>query len=305
MKVTVTGATGFIGGHVVRALLERGDEVIATGRSAARIAKVLGAGVQAVEWDAVQGPPPAEAVDGVDGIVNLAGENVAKGRWSRKKKNRIRDSRIIGTRHLVQGIAAAEHKPRVLVQGSAIGFYGDRQHQAIHETYAPANDFLGQVCVDWEAEAAKARAVDVRVAMARTGIVLGKEDGAYPRLSRPFRMFLGAPIGAGRRWMSWIHIDDEVGILLHLLDTDACDGAYNLTAPNPSPNAEFSYTLASVLKRPCFAIAGLPLPFVLPLALGEFAKVLLASQRILPQRTVASGYEFKYPELRPALENLR
>jgi hypothetical protein len=235
----------------------------------------------------------------VDGVINLAGEPVDQ-RWTKARKERIRESRVGGTRNLVAGLAAAEPRPKVLVNASAIGYYGDRKHQWVDEGSPPADDFLAEACKAWEAEAWKARDAGVRVAIVRVGVVLGRGGGAYPQLSRPFRMFAGGTIGQGYDWMSWIHIDDVVGVFLHCLDRDVT-GICNATAPNPVSNGEFTQTLASVLRRPAFAMVP---KFAIRLLKGEFAKIITSSTRVRPLRTAASGYEFKFPRLRPALENL-
>ena len=307
MKVLVVGASGFIGSHLVRALTARGDEVVATSRNPTK----LNGSVPAVHWDPNAGPLPAEALQGVDAVVNLAGEPVApklvgllalSGRWNKTKKKKIRDSRVNATRNVVAAIAAAEQKPRVLVSASAIGYYGDGQHKVLHENTSRGRDFLADVCLAWEGEARKVRDHGVRLAIVRIGVVLGRDGGAYPIMSRPFRMFAGGPIGMGRRWFSWIHIDDMVGVLMHMIDHEEADGIFNGTAPNPVTSAEFSQTLASILKRPNLFFVPPP---ALYLTLGGFATVICASQRVLPNRTIGTGYNFKYPTVRPALEDLR
>lgn len=298
MRVIVVGASGFIGGRLVAALRERGDDVVVTGRSEKRLRSAFGEGVTCVEWDPASGPLPTH---GADAVVNLAGENVAKGRWTKKKKARIRDSRLECTRNVVAGMAAADPKPKVLVNASAIGWYGDTKHNVVHEASPPADDFLADVCKEWEAEAAAAREHGIRTAIVRIGLVLGKGGGAYPLMSRPFRLFAGGPIGLGRAWMSWIHVDDVVGIFLHCLDNENARAVYNATAPNPVSNGEFTKTLASVLHRP--ALFPVP-PQALRLLLGEFAKVVTGSCRARPLRTLALGYDFKHPKLREALEAL-
>ena len=299
MKALVVGASGFIGTHLVKALLARGDEVVATGRDEAKVAKNLGGGVRCIGWDTNSGPLPADALEGVDAVINLAGEPVAK-RWTKARKQRIRDSRVFGTRNVVAGIEAAGVKP-VLVNTSAIGYYGDGKHKMLHETASRGSGFLADVCFAWEAEARKARDLGLRVAILRVGVVLGKEGGAYPLMSMPVRMFFGGPIGMGRMWFSWIHIDDIVGIYLHLADTKA-DGVFNGTAPNPVTNEEFTKTLGSVLKRPTFMRVPQPALYV---RFGEFASVICGSQNCPPLRTIAAGYEYKYPEVRAAIEDLR
>lgn len=301
MKVLIVGGSGFVGARLVEALRARGDEVVVTGRSAARLANQFGDGVHCVEWDPNRGPLPLRELAGVDGVVNLAGDPVHKGRWNKAKKERIRESRVVGTRNLVAALASAEPRPKVLVNASAIGWYGDRKHNWVHEDYPPATDYLAEVCQAWEAEARKAREAGVRTAIVRIGVVLGKGGGAYPPMSKPFRMFAGGRFDLGKAWMSWIHIDDVVGLLLYCLDHEAAVGVYNATAPNPVSNLEFTKTLGQVLKRPAF----LYIPsFMLRLAKGEFAQVITASIRARPLRTLAIGYEFEFPHLREALLDL-
>jgi len=300
MKVLVTGGSGFVGAKLVEALRARGDDVVVTTRSEARARKKLGSGVGVVEWDPSSGPIEATALAGVDGIVNLAGEPVP-GRWNKAKKERIRDSRVVGTRHLVAGIEAADPRPKVLVSASAIGYYGDTKHNAVHEDAPPADDFLAGVCQEWEAEARRARELDVRTAIVRIGVVLGKKGGAYPLMTRPLRTGLGGTIGLGKMWMSWVHVDDVIGIFLHCLDNERADRVYNATAPNPVSNWEFTKTFGAVKRRP----TALPVPAtVLRLLLGEFAQVITASQRVRPVRTLGLGYEFKCAKVRDAIEDL-
>jgi len=298
MKVLVVGGSGFVGARLVGALRARGDEVVVTGRSAARFEKQFGAGVGCVEWDPNRGPLPLSELAGVDGVVNLAGDPVHKGRWNKAKKERIRESRVVGTKNLVAALASAEPQPKVLVNASAIGWYGDRKHNWVHEDYPPADDYLAEVCQAWEAEARRAREAGIRTAIVRLGVVLGRDGGAYPEIAKPFRMFAGGRIGLGKMWMSWVHVDDVVGLLLYCLDSEGAVGVYNATAPNPVSNEEFAKTLGKVLKRP--SVMYVP-AFMLRLAKGEFAQVITASIRARPLRTLAAGYEFKFPRLREAL----
>ncbi len=300
MKVLLVGGGGFIGARLVEALRGRNDEVVVTGRSEGRLRKRFAGGVTCVAWDPLAGPPPAAALAGVDGVVNLAGEPVASGRWTRTKKARIRESRVAGTRNLVTGLLAAAPRPKVLVNASAIGYYGDRKQSWVYEESPPGNDFLAEVCQAWEAEAWKAREGRIRTAVTRFGIVLGRDGGAYPQMSKPFRLFAGGTIGQGYAWMSWIHNADVVGILLHCLDKDVA-GVFNATAPNPVSNGEFTRTLAGVLRRPAFVM--MP-ALALRLIKGEFAKVITSSTRVKPLRTEASGYAFRFPRLREALLDL-
>jgi len=296
MRVLVTGGTGFVGRQLVARLKERGDDVVVATRSADKVRKVFGDGVEPLEWDPLGGPAPA---GGVDAVVNLMGENIAKGRWTRGKKKRIRDSRVLGTRNLVAGLE--ESPPKVLVTTSAIGYYGRTGHNIAHENTPPADDFLADVCKEWEAEAIRAREFGVRVPVVRNGVILGPDDGAYPPLRRVFKMFLGGTIGLGKAWMSWVHVDDVAGIYLHCLEHEDALDAYNATAPNPVSNHEFTHALAKSLKRP----VGPPIPpIALRIVKGEFANYITMSQRIQPIRTLGIGYEFKYPKIDGALEAL-
>jgi uncharacterized protein (TIGR01777 family) len=300
MRVTISGATGLIGSALARRLLERGDDVVALGRDRARVAARL-PGARALSWDPMAGPPPAEAVDGVDAVVHLAGEAVADRRWSEGQKRRILESRVIGTRNLVAGLRAAGSPPPVLVSGSAIGYYGDRADERLDEQSRPGDDFLAGVVRDWEAETVDAGRLGIRVALARTGIVLARDGGALPKLALPFRLFAGGPLGSGRQWMSWIHLDDEVGLLAHAVDHAEVGGPINLVAPEPARNAEMARAIGRALGRPSL----MPAPaLALRLALGERVDVLLASQRVRPAAAEASGYAFRYPDLQPALDDL-
>jgi uncharacterized protein (TIGR01777 family) len=295
MRALVTGATGFVGHR----LLLRLEEPVVLSRDPVRARESLAPRkVTAFPWRAADGPPPAEAFDGVDCVIHLAGESVGEGRWNEAKKNRIRESRVAGTRNLVEGIARLDKKPRVLVSASAVGYYGSRGDQVLTESASPGDDFLAEVCIGWEEEAAKARRHDVRVVSMRTGVVLGSGGGALAKMLTPFRLGVGGRLGDGRQWMPWIHIDDLVGIILHSCQNDSVSGPVNGTAPNPVTNFEFTKTLGRVLKRPTV----FPMPrFMLRLALGEFGDVLLTSQRAVPEAAQKSGYEFQYPDLEGAL----
>jgi uncharacterized protein (TIGR01777 family) len=283
----------------VRALKERGHEVVATGRDVARLRKAL-AGTTAVEWDPRAGPLPQAALEGVDGVVNLAGEPIL-GWWTRRKRAAIRESRVAGTRHLVAGLAAAERKPKALVSVSAVGYYGDTKHNLVHEDAPPGTDFLAEVCQAWEAEAGKARELGIRTALVRMGVVLGRDGGAYPKMTLPLRTGLGGTIGLGRFWMSWIHVADAVGALLHCLESERAHYVYNATAPNPCSNLEFTRTFGRLKRRP----TPLPVPPVLLRALyGGSASLLTMSQRVRPVRTLGLGYVFRFPRIALAIADL-
>jgi len=294
MKALVTGATGLVGRRLVREL----DGAAVLGRDPTRARAKLG-GVNAFAWQPDTGPLSVEAFSGKEVIFHLAGEPVAEGRWTAAKKRAIRESRVEGTRNLVSTLKSLQKRPAVLVVASAVGFYGDRGDEDLFEDSAPASTFLAEVCVAWEAEALKARDLGLRVATARTGIVMAPDGGALPRMLPPFRLGLGGQLGNGRQWMPWIHVDDVVGLLLHAARTEAVDGPMNVVSPNPVTNKVFTKTLGQALRRP----AVLPVPrFGLKAAFGEMSQILMASQRALPKVAQNTRYSFRYPELRPALD---
>ena len=251
-------------------------------------------------WDAMRDDPPPESLADADAIVNLAGDPVAQ-RWTREARRRIRESRVAGTRRLVQALARLEKKPGLLVSGSAIGYYGSRADEELAEASAPGGDFLAEVCAAWEAEADRAEALGVRVVKVRIGLVLGKGGGALERMTPPFKLGVGGNLGSGRQWMSWIHMEDLVGLTRFVLEQPLLKGPVNATSPHPVRNAEFTKALASALHRPAF----LPAPaFAIRALFGEMAEMLLASQRVAPRAAQNAGYAFKYPELAGALQSL-
>jgi uncharacterized protein (TIGR01777 family) len=296
MKTLVTGATGFVG----EALLRRLEDPRLLSRDA--VAARAATSFEALPWDPAAGPPPAAAFAGVDAVLHLAGEPVAGGRWTAARKARIRDSRVLGTRHLVAGLRAlpAGKRPRVLVSASAVGFYGDRGDEELDERAAPGTGFLAEVCREWEGEALAAEGLGVRTVCVRIGVVLGPGGGALGKMLLPFRLCLGGPLGGGRQWMPWIHREDLVGLLLHAAKADGLRGPVNGTAPSPATNREFTRALGRAVGRP----AVLPAPgFALRLLLGEFADILLHSQRALPRAAEASGFRFGFPSLEAALRD--
>lgn len=297
MRVVVTGATGLVGLPLVRRLLAGGHEVVVLSRQAA---PQLPAGAVALRW-----PQPRDwraALDGADGVVHLAGESLAARRWDAAHKERIRRSRIDSTAALVAAMTASARPPRSLICASAVGYYGPCGDQQLTEADGPGTDFLARLCVDWEAAALAAEPAGVRVCLLRTGLVLAADGGGLPRLAAAFRGFAGGPLGNGRQWVSWIHRDDLVELIAWLLVTEPARGPVNAVAPSPQTNADFARQLGRALRRPCW----LPAPaFALRLALGEMADaMLLAGQRVLPQRALALGYEFRHPELAGALASL-
>jgi uncharacterized protein (TIGR01777 family) len=298
MRVLVTGATGFVG----KRLLGKLDRPVVLSRDAARAEKSLSKfQVKAFPWDPTK-PPPAEAFDGIDAVIHLAGDPVAEGRWNEAKKARIRDSRVEGTRNLVATLRAIGRRPRVLVSASAVGLYGDRGDEQLDENSRPASDFLADVCRDWEHEALEARSLGMRVVPVRVGMVLGEGGGALGKMLTPFYLGLGSPLGSGNQYMPWIHIDDLVDIFLHAARHDHVTGPLNGVAPNPVTNREFTQTLGKVIGR--WTILP-PVPgVVLRTILGEFANVLLGSQRVYPVATKQAGYVFQHPELEQALRQI-
>lgn len=299
MRVAITGATGFVGRALSRALGDRGDEVVAFTRDPESAADRLEPEAIAVRWDPDDAVGIAASLAGVDAVVNLAGEPVVGKRWSAPQKARIRDSRVDGTRALVQALALAEPRPAVFVSASAIGYYGTSAgNQELDERAPSGGDFLAGVCRDWEAEAVKAEAAGVRTVVLRVGVVLGEGGGALPKLLLPFKLFVGGPAGDGQQWVSWIALDDLVGLILFAIDQQRVRGVLNGTAPNPVTNRELSETIGHVLGRPSF----LPAPsFGIKALLGEAATVVLDGQRVVPARALELGYPFRFVEPDAAL----
>ena len=291
MQVVVTGASGLVGTALVKALRARATSVTAVSRRPGGQEQIPG--VTWIGWDGL-----TDAVAGAAGVVHLAGAGIVDRRWSSERKTLLRSSRVERTRQVVEAITESGEKPAVLVSASAIGYYGNETARECTELAPPGNDFLARLCQDWEAAT---EAAGVRTVKLRFGIVLSSEGGALAKLLLPFRFGLGGPIGRGRNYWSWVHIDDAVGVILHALSSNSVSGALNVTAPKPARNAEFSRILGAVLQRP--ALLPLP-PLALQLLLGEGSTVLTASQRVLPTRTLESGYAFEHPELEPALRGL-
>ena len=293
MRALVTGATGFIGRKLVRSL----ERPVVLTRKPDPAKKLLG-DVEAICWEPESGPPTRQAFKGVDTVFHLAGEPVAEGRWSSAKKDRIRDSRVLGTHHLVTALDSLQEPPRVLVCASAVGFYGSRGDEILDETSKPGEDYLAEVCQAWEEEAHGADPLGIRVVTVRIGIVLGPGGGALKKMLLPFKLGLGGRLGTGRHWMPWVHLDDLIGLLHHAAATNEVSGAINAVSPAPVTNNEFTDALAAALHRPAI----FPAPeFALRLALGEVTSVLLASQRVLPKVAEKTGYQFQYPALEGAM----
>jgi uncharacterized protein (TIGR01777 family) len=309
MRIVITGGSGLIGSAVAREMGEAGHEVVVLTRDPSRTkAKALPPNTRAVRWDGRTAGEWGALIDASDGtdaaIVHLAGENVADGRWTEERKRRIRDSRVRSGEAVLAAIRQAKVPPRVLLQGSAVGYYGDGGDAVLTEASPAGNDFLARTCVDWEASTAAVAELGVRRPVLRTGVVLSREGGALPKLALPFRFLAGGPFAGGRQWFPWIHIADEVGAIRFLIENpaaDAADGPFNLTAPEPLTNRDFSRELGRTLHRPSLA----PAPgFALRLLLGEMADALLHGQRAVPGRLLELGYRFRYAEAGGALREL-
>lgn len=295
MRILVSGSSGFIGSALVTRLCAQGHEVVRLVRGPA--------GPGRIRWDIGAGQLDAEALEGIEAAVHLAGVGIGDHRWTEETKAAIQDSRIDGTSLLCSALAAMEHPPAVLVSGSAIGYYGDRGAEILDESSSPGSGFLAEVCVAWEAATASAKQAGIRVVNLRTGVVLGPGGGVLGRTLPMFKAGVGGRLGSGSQYMSWIGLEDEVGAILHALSDASVVGALNATAPHPVTNAEFTSTLARVLNRP----APLPVPaFVLSAALGRemVTGMVLASQRVMPARLQATGYQFHDAQLEGALRAL-
>jgi uncharacterized protein (TIGR01777 family) len=296
MQILITGGTGLIGRALCQALLANQHKLTVLSRKPDKVARLCGDQVKAIssleQWD---------ADTEFDAVINLAGEPIIGGLWTSPQKNRLWTSRVDLTENLVERITKTRCKPKVLLSGSAIGYYGNSPNEIFEETHAGADDFAASLCKAWEKAAEVAINQQVRVCLLRTGIVMDSSDGMLAKMLLSFRLGLGARLGDGKQWLSWIHLDDYVAIVLKLLEDTNAEGAYNLTAPNPVTNAEFTKTLATVLKRPRFLVAP---SFILKLVLGEMAQLLIGGQRVLPKRVQLLPYNFRYPELNEALREI-
>ena len=301
MKVAVTGATGFVGSRLVERLQAEGHQILAFTRDANRARSVFPAtafpNVEIVTYSPFTSGEWQQAISGCDAVVNLAGAPIAEGRWTPERKQEIFDSRKLGTEKIVEAIAKATVKPQVLVNSSAIGFYGTSETATFDETSAAGSDFLAEVCQAWEAAAQQVTETGTRLVILRTGIVLGT-GGAIAKMLMPFRFFAGGPLGNGRQWFSWVHRDDLVRLILKALTDPNMAGVFNATSPNPVRMGELCQALGEVMGRPSW----LPVPdFALELLMGDAAKVVLEGQQVLPKRTQSSGFEYQYPTVRQAL----
>jgi uncharacterized protein len=297
MKILITGASGVIGTALQESFRKKGYEMLLASRKEPKDERHI-------QWNMDTGFADEDLprLEEFDAFIHLAGESIGGGlRWSKEKKKAIRDSRVFGTRTIIEAFARIEKKPKVFISGSAIGFYGDRGDQEMAESSPAGDTFLAEVCKEWEAESRRAEDIGIRTVLPRTGIVLSKDGGALATMLTPFKFGVGGVVGSGKQWMSWISLEDVVAIFNFLLENDSMRGAVNVVAPNPVTNQEFTKTLGSVLYRPTI----LPLPeFAVNLVFGEMGDALLLdSTRVVPKRLAEAGYEFKFATLKPALEN--
>ncbi|MCP6757415.1 MAG: TIGR01777 family oxidoreductase [Fischerella sp. CENA71] len=304
MKVAVSGGTGFVGSRLVKQLHKDGNRVLVLTRNIAHAQKVFPSqafpNVEIMAYTPTVSGSWQEAIATCDGVVNLTGEPIGEGRWTPQRKQEILNSRQLTTQKIVEAITKANPKPSVLVNASAIGYYGTSETATFDETSSSGNDFLAQVCQAWEAEATKVTEAGVRLVILRFGIVLGL-GGALGKMITPFKLFAGGPIGSGKQWFSWIHIDDLVNLIIQALTKSEMSGVYNATAPHPIRMSELSTTMGKVMHRPSW----LPVPnFAIEALLGDGAIVVLEGQKVLPKRTLESGFNFQYPHLQPALETI-
>jgi uncharacterized protein len=294
MKILITGAGGLIGTELQRVFAAKGYDMLLASRSEP-------ADERHIRWSVEDGFIDPEKLEGIDAVVHLAGESVSGLRWTDEKKKAIRDSRVLGTRNIVNAVSKLKAKPKVFVASSAIGFYGERGDEELTESSEAGDNFLAQVCREWEAESRRAEDAGIRTVLLRTGIVLSKDGGALGTMLLPFKLGVGGVVGSGKQWMSWISMEDQLAAIEFVMENDNIRGAVNSVAPHPVTNQQFTKTLGEVLYRPTF----LPLPeFAVSMVFGEMGDaLLLASTKVLPKRLEDAGFEFKYPDLKPAIEH--
>jgi uncharacterized protein (TIGR01777 family) len=300
-KIVITGATGLIGKKLVNVLLNRGDEVIIFSRNAKNAKSIFPKAKKCIEWDYRKPELWKSKLENSDAVIHLAGINLFSKRWNDSFKKAVLESREVSTKNLVEAIQSCTNKPEVFISASGIGYYGDCGDNFLSEDFPSGNDFLSDVCKVWESEARKIEQLGVRSVQIRTGLVLSTEDGALKQMLPPFKLFVGGPLGNGKQWASWLHIDDIVGIYIHTIDNEKLNGAINAASPNPIRMKEFAATLGKVLNRPSL----FPVPnFMLKLVVGEAAEVVTASQRVDVKELIVSGYKFKFENLTDTLRNL-
>ncbi len=300
MRVLITGGTGLIGRRLISHLFAHGHTVSVLSRQPFR-PPTLRANIGFFQWDGKTTDGWGHHIEEVDAVVNLAGAGIADKRWSDERKQILLESRLNVGNALVEAIRAAENKPKVFVQASAIGYYGAQKDDELSEVSKAGNDFLAGICKQWEDSTEAVEQMGVRRVIIRTGVVLDELGGAFPKMVMPFHLFAGGPIGNGKQWFSWIHHEDEVAAIRFLLENESAKGVFNLTAPNPKTNKQFAKKIGKTMHRPSF----MPAPaFVFKILFGEMSTVLLDGQRVLPERLLEAGFKFKYPEAEAALQDL-
>jgi hypothetical protein len=294
MKILITGASGLVGTALQKSFAEKGHKMLLASRSEPKDA-------HDIQWTVEDGFAEPERLEGLDAVVHLAGESISGLRWTDEKKKAIRDSRVLGTRNVVEALSKLKKKPKVLIASSALGYYGERGDAEMTESDSPGDNFLAEVAKDWEAESRRAEDAGIRTVLLRTGIVLSKDGGALGTMLLPFKMGVGGVVGSGKQWMSWIALDDHIAAINFAIENENLRGAVNAVSPNPVTNEEFTKVMGDVLYRPTF----IPLPeFAVSMLMGEMGDaLLLTSTKVLPKRLLDAGFEFKYPELKPALEH--
>lgn len=301
-RIIISGATGFIGKALCQQLVQEGYDVVALSRNPDKGSALFGELVKVIQWDAQSTDGWSDIADGAYAIINLAGENLASGRWTQERKQRIIQSRLNAGKAVLEAVERATNKPQVIIQASAIGYYGARDDEILDESSSPGFGFLAGLAKQWEKSTQEVDSFGVRHIIIRSGIVLGRNEGFLSRVLLPFRLFFGGHLGSGKQWLSWIHIDDEVNAICFLLENESLQGVFNLTAPNPLTSKDFFHVLGKVMKRPSW----LPVPsFLLSLLLGGMAnELILSGQRIMPTRLLESGYEFLHTNAESALEEI-
>lgn len=303
MKIAITGATGFVGSRLVKKLKNDGHQLLIFTRNANRAQQLYPASqfpnLEIISYKPIESGDWQETISGCDGVVNLAGETIAK-RWTSENKKAILESRQLGTQKIVEAIAQAETKPSVLVNASAVGYYGTSEIGIFDEDSDPGDDFLSQVCQVWETEANEVKQAGVRLVILRMGIVLGN-GGTLAKMITPFKLFVGGPLGKGHQWFSWIHLDDLVNLIIESLERNDVEGVFNATSPHPVRMSKLCETLGEIMNRPSW----LSVPdFVLEFLLGDASKVVLEGQQVLPKRIKSIGFEYQYPNLKKALTDI-
>jgi uncharacterized protein (TIGR01777 family) len=302
MRVLISGASGFIGKHLCKALSGAGHDIVVLTRNVENARKVLGPGVECIQWDGQTKSGWEAHLEGSGAVVNLAGENLAKSPWTERYKERILNSRIDAGNAINEVIRKVKQKPRVLLQASATGYYGSRESEELNESSAAGSGFLAGVVQQWEDSVKELEKENVRVVYLRSGVVLGRGEGMINKMTLPFKMFAGGPVGSGKQWISWIHIADVINIIRFLMEREDLNGVFNLTAPNPVQMKEFSTRFGKALNRPSW----LPVPeLAVKLIFGQMGEeTVLGSQKVYPNRLMEAGYTFQFPELTSALEEL-